>query len=364
MTGFTGVLWDARTTERLAADLAAGPGAGPLAEAGAAWGALAADLAETSVAYTAILGRLGVNWQSDRSTAAVEHLASLGRWFVEASAAAAETAARAEAQAAAVAVARLAMPNPAEIDLVGRMREVATATAVIAPAIAGAAAHAERAVHEVKLRAARVMETYESASEPVARPWRAAHPAPNLVSAGPLEAEQAARDTAERAAQSPAGTGRHAAPAGVPVMAPVMLAGGIGEREKTRYAPTVLASGTAVPVPAPPATAAPPPAPTPVPPPVVPGAMAAGDARIRTSPGPVAEPVADDMAESPHSASVADAAPTTWAELATSNQSVVQHVSVDGDTGTDGTGMRLDPRYLSERLWLDDDAGQRIGSER
>ena len=351
MTGFTGVLWDARTTERLAADLGAGPGPVPLAEAGLAWAAVATELAEASAEYTAILARLGVNWQSDRSVAAVEHLSRLGRWFIEAAGEATEAAARAEAQAAAVTVARLAMPNLAEIDLVDGLRTMATATVAVAPALGGAAAHAERAVQEVKVRAARVMENYEGASEPAARPWRAEHPAPNLVSPGPLEAEQAARETAARAAHTPPAQGRHAAPVAAPVAVP-LIAGGIGERTKTRYAPTILASGAAVPVPVQAATPAPATTPAAVPPPVAPGAMLAGDDRVR-APRPATE-VAAEQAPEPSSAAAAADNPVTWAELATSDQPVAQHVSP----------ATLDPRYLTERLDLDLDGGHRAGGER
>ena len=43
MIGFTGVNWDTRPTEQLAADLGAGPGPAPLAEAG-----LALEMAATA----------------------------------------------------------------------------------------------------------------------------------------------------------------------------------------------------------------------------------------------------------------------------------------------------------------------------
>ena len=56
--GFTGVVWDARPTERLAKDLTTGPGAAPMAEAAAAWAKVAAAFGEAVIDYPQIMAVL------------------------------------------------------------------------------------------------------------------------------------------------------------------------------------------------------------------------------------------------------------------------------------------------------------------
>ncbi|MDY6808756.1 MAG: PPE domain-containing protein [Actinomycetota bacterium] len=347
MTGFTGVVWDARTTEQLASDLGDGAGPAPLAEAGLAWSRVASELASAAAEYGTILAALGVHWESAHTSESFANLSRLAPWFAEAAAAAGRNAARAEAQSAAVTVARMTMPNLAEVNLAEEAMRTATTVAAIAPALVGAAAHAERALHDQRLRAAQVMHNYESASESAATPWVGAAPAPNLVSGQPLAGERAAREAAARAATQPhpqpSPAAAAIAPVGLPVAGMVMPS-----PEKTSYAPTILAGGgpavsTASPAPAgQPAHAGPA---GPVAPPMTPHGAGAADRFVARAPV-VAEP--DEPAVA---AEAVVEHPSTWAEVAMADTPAVQHVP---DTAE---GRTLDRRYLDETLSLDHGKG-------
>ncbi|MGC4961984.1 PPE domain-containing protein [Gordonia sp. DT218] len=347
MTGFTGVIWDARPTEKLAFDLGDGPGPGPLTDAGLAWAKVSAELASAATEYGSILATLGLNWRSPHTSAAFEKLTRLAPWFAEAAAAAGRNAGRAEGQAAAVTVARLTMPNLVEVDVAETAMHAASVVSALAPALVGAAAHAERALHDQKLRAARVMETYEAATEPAARPWIDSRPAPDLVSADPLGAERAARQAAARAATHPA-----PATSAPPVPMGGIPTGGVAAppSEKTRYAPTILAGGAGggTPVPATNTSAGSPASNAPMGP-MAPHTGLAATERGATR-GPAAPEQADvDEADGP-SASAADERSSTWAELAVAEQPAAHHVSASGPRS-------LDPRYLTETLSLDQHRG-------
>ncbi|MFT4043022.1 MAG: PPE domain-containing protein [Gordonia sp. (in: high G+C Gram-positive bacteria)] len=251
MTGFTGVIWDARTTERLVRDLDSGAGPQPLADAGHRWATIAREVAEIGAEYAAVLARLGTHWDSNNSPAALEHLGRLVSWFAQVAADAAVNASHAQAQAAATSVARLAMPHAAEVDLAAALRDMAMSVSALAPAISGAAAHAERVVHDQRLRAAQVMAAYEQATEPHALAWHASRPSPILVSDAALSAELDARDHANTVAAQRTTT---LSPTGVPptVMSPETMrptgvppVGSLGLRagDRAAFAPVVLASG-------------------------------------------------------------------------------------------------------------------------
>lgn len=335
MTGFTGVDWDARTSQQLATDLGHGPGPAPLVDAGLAWAQLSAELGEAALEYGAVLARLGVHWRSSHSHAALEKLTALAPWLGRAAAEAAENAGRAEAQAAAVAVARLTMPNLAEIDFVDDMREMATAATTVVPIIAGATAQLERAVHEQRMRAARVMQAYETASEQVAQPWAGVAPAPGLVSDGPLNAEQAA----ERRAAQGAHTSDHARPAphsAAPMGGYVPVA-----YEKQKYAHTTLAGGRPTVAPVTP-TVSPAATTTSAMPPVVPPATAMGSGdRV------VVRAADHSEGSGTHSAASESDTPLTWSEVALADRPVVA-----------GTAGPVDPRYAAETLLLGTDGGR------
>ncbi|MBD0860864.1 PPE domain-containing protein [Gordonia sp. zg691] len=351
MIGFTGINWDARTSEQLAADLGTGPGPAPLVEAGMAWASLAVELGEAGVDFAAVITRLGVHWQSAHTSAAFEKLTRLAPWFAEASTEAAHNAARAQAQAAAVTVARMNMPDLAEVDIVEKLHEIATTATAVAPIIAGAAAQAERAVQQQRMRAARVMQTYEQATEPVAKPWLSGRAAPDLVSGEPLAVEKAA---AARAAAPSVPSPVMPAVAPMPGMVPGVH---LPPAEKSRYATTMLASGQSQAA-APAATPIAPAGATGpgVPPPMAPGLISADrGATIRTT-----AMDADASGESAAEAAESVDGPVTWADLATSDQPAAHYVSApDSVDRADVDRGDVDPRYLSETLMLGDPGERR-----
>ncbi|WP_207840205.1 PPE domain-containing protein [Williamsia soli] len=283
MTGFTNVVWQARPTEQLAKDLGDGAGLGSMADAGAGWTRLSAVLADAGVDYLRIMARLGISWESAHSDHAFAKLRTLAPWFVDAAAAAADNAGRVAAQCAATTVARLAMPNLPEIEVTKGVRDTAAAvgTALGTP-IGGVAADAERALHDQKQRAARVMETYESASEPLARPWTNPPP-PEVVSSVALASEEASRQ--HRSA--PAAPGLPTAPGGSAGMGPVAVPiAAAAPREKSRFAATVVAGSSVGPTVAEPAASTAAPRPTsPIPPmaPMVGGLMPNSETSARQS---------------------------------------------------------------------------------
>ncbi|HEY9313264.1 PPE domain-containing protein [Williamsia sp.] len=241
MTGFTNVVWDARPTKQLATDLGAGAGDGPLTAAALGWAQVSALLADAGVDYVRILAKLGIAWESVSTDEAFGKLASFAGWFSDAAAAAADTAGRAGAQAAATTVARISMPGLPELQITEDIHRAATTVGAATGApIGGVAADAERAALDQKQRAARVMETYEAASEPVARVWAVPHPA-EIVSPKALAAEQAIRDSARAVPTRPEPT-VSAVPGGVGGYAPVSV-----PRQQTRYATTILAGSTVAP---------------------------------------------------------------------------------------------------------------------
>ena len=345
MTGFAGVIWDARTTDRLVSDLASGVGPAHLMEAGCAWGAVATEMGEAAVEYSAILARLSGSWESAHARDALDRLAALGGWFVDAAANAASNAVLAQEQGAAAAVARLAMPAAAEVDLVDGLSDLARSVSAVAPVITGAAAHAERARHDQRMRAARVMEAYEQAATPSAQPWHVDRRAPLLVSDAALLAEQSAASTARTAADTakaePQKGTAQAATAQVgggglsfaPVVPPPVTAG---------YAATTLAS-------APQATAAAAPTPTQrpmspesMPPPVAPAAAATNEQRVAR---PAA--VAADSGEPVSGAGIAHEVPPTWAAAGVA---VTSQVTID--SGAESGSPTIDPAYLEQTLRL------------
>jgi hypothetical protein len=303
MTGFTGVIWDARTPRRLADDLGAGPGAAPLHEAAASWLALADEFGTAAAEYASIVSRLREHWESGAAQPALDHLARVTGWLVEAAARATTTALTLGAQAAAVDAARLAMPDLGEIDLLASIADAALSVTALTPLATGAAAHAERAVHDQRMRAARVMEAYEAAGTPLCtRPPEAA-PAPIVVSDAALVAERhpAPRPPVQEHhhpnAASASGAGSLAA-AIIPAVAV----------PRGNYHPVVPTSSPVAPVATAPKVSDDALAPSAgLPPPVSPAAPTVGErATVRTVVDAETMPAAGDSAE----------VPQTWAEVA------------------------------------------------
>ncbi len=197
--GFTGVVWEARPTERLARELTTGPGSVPMAEAAAAWGRLAANFGAAVVDYDRIVSEIRGHWQSDRSDQVVESIARMLDWLLDAATAAGRNATHAGEQAAAYEVARLAMPHTAEIAALEQaMRAIQTVGASLGAPLVGVAADISADQDVAKSGAARVMRTYEAATEPLAVPWQQVEP-PVLATADALAGEQAAAAAAAAA---------------------------------------------------------------------------------------------------------------------------------------------------------------------
>jgi PPE-repeat protein len=234
--GFTGKIWDAVSAETLAKELAAGAGAAPMADAAVAWGKLAAGLVSASAEYQAILDMLGQAWMSGNRDDALDKLRAMQDWLTDIADAAVGNAGKAEHQAAAYQIAKLAMPDVQDIS-----ETQATAThlihgAALGAPLVGAIAQVEHQIDGARKQAARVMQTYEAATAPLAHPWQ--QPAPPVVSS-----EHAL--LAERAAGQP--TGR---PAAVPAAS---SAGSVQQAQaatpavkQTAFAAEQLAQGPAV----------------------------------------------------------------------------------------------------------------------
>ncbi|MFE7796280.1 PPE domain-containing protein [Nocardia sp. NPDC057440] len=269
--GFTGVVWEAREPDRLAREISTGPGAVPMAEAGAAWTRLAASFGTAVAEYELIVASIRGAWQSTTSGPVLDRISTLREWLTDAATAAGNNAVHAQTQAAAYELARLTMPHTAEIaaiQAVQRMLEQVTG-ALGAPLRAVAAEH-DADADMAKAAAARVMRSYEAATEPLAMPWIQQQP-PVIATPAALEAEQTST-TAATAATTVA----------LPAVAPGMfLPGGFGaaapSRVLTAYRAPVLA-----PINEPVETVAPQPVPASASSaaamPMVPGAMAPGAA--------------------------------------------------------------------------------------
>lgn len=200
--GFTGVVWPARTTEQLARDLTTGRGAAPMAEAGTAWTQLAAGFGAAVVEYDQIVAELRESWRSDGSDLVLERIGKLRDWLADAAASAGRNAASAGGQAAAYEVARLAMPHVAEIAALEAVKQsIEHAGAALGAPLVAAAAQVDDQQDLAKADAARVMQSYESATTPLASPWVQEHP-PVIATSAALEAEQNAA-TASTAAAAP-----------------------------------------------------------------------------------------------------------------------------------------------------------------
>ncbi|ONM50534.1 PPE domain-containing protein [Nocardia donostiensis] len=192
--GFTGVVWPARPTEQLSRDLTTGPGAAPMAEASVAWTHLAAAFGAAVAEYEHIVATLRESWRSPESEPALERITQLRDWLVEAAAAAGQNAVRAGNQAAAYEVARLAMPHIAEIAALEELKQgIEQAGAALGSPLVAAAAEIEGEQDIAKASAARVMQSYESATTPLADPWQHKQP-PVIATSAALEAEQAAAE--------------------------------------------------------------------------------------------------------------------------------------------------------------------------
>ncbi|MEV3964166.1 PPE domain-containing protein [Nocardia sp. NPDC050193] len=192
VAGFTGVIWEARPTEKLAHDLGAGAGARPMADAGAAWSRVAAAFGAAVIEYDRVLVQLRESWRSSESEIAIDRFAALRHWLIDAATAAGRHAAMAGGQAVAYEVASLAMPHLADLAaLDAAVRSIEQMGAALGTPLVGAIAEVDTEQNLAKANAARVMQNYESASAQLASPWEP-HDPPQIVSGSALATEQAA----------------------------------------------------------------------------------------------------------------------------------------------------------------------------
>lgn len=190
--GFTGVVWPARPADRLARDLTAGPGGIPMAEAVQAWTRLAASFGAAVVEYErAVLDMRGA-WGSGRSNEVLQRISTLRDWLVEAATTATANAVRFQSQVAAYEVARLAMPHTADIEQIQQIQRMLEAVGgMLGAPLEAVAAETDKDADLAEAVAARVMENYEKATEPLASPWQ--HPTPPVIAPDTaLAAEHAA----------------------------------------------------------------------------------------------------------------------------------------------------------------------------
>ncbi|MFI9506347.1 PPE domain-containing protein [Nocardia sp. NPDC052566] len=252
--GFTGVVWNAREPERLTRELSTGPGAIPMAEAGVAWTKLAAAFGTAVLEYQQIVAALGTAWDSDTSRAVLDKISLLREWLTEAAKAAAENALRAEKQAAAYQLARLTMPNSVDIAAIQEaQRALERISAMLGAPIRAVAAHTDAEDDLAKAAAARVMQSYEASTEPLATPWPHEQP-PTIAPGDALAAEQATAQAAEST--------QSALTAGMPgvampgMLGPVAFVRPLGSYRPQMVAQSVETTETIVPQPVTTATAA------------------------------------------------------------------------------------------------------------
>jgi hypothetical protein len=188
--GFTGVIWGARPADQLARDLTTGPGPVPMADAATSWTRIAEDFGEAALEYDQIVTALRGAWRSGTSEGALERISTLRGWILDAATGAGTNAQKATVQATAYEVARLAMPDVAEVAALQHAQQTigAVAGGLGGPLVA-AAAHTDAKMDVAKATAARVMQTYEAATAPLAASWTQ-QPPPAITSGAALAAER------------------------------------------------------------------------------------------------------------------------------------------------------------------------------
>ncbi|MEV0031884.1 PPE domain-containing protein [Nocardia sp. NPDC050793] len=192
--GFTGVVWEARPTEKLAQDLTTGRGAVPMAEAAQAWTRLGVSFGAAVLEYDQIVKAIGESWRSETSPEILDRITKLREWLLDAAGSAAQNATKTGSQALAYEVARLAMPHVAEIAALEEAKKSVEAIgAGMGAPLVGAAADIDAEQDRAKVNAARVMRVYEEATKPLETPWTQTAP-PVIANSAALEAERAASE--------------------------------------------------------------------------------------------------------------------------------------------------------------------------
>ncbi|WP_415395003.1 PPE family protein [Rhodococcus globerulus] len=165
MVGITGVIWYPRGAAPNSAALIAGAGPVPLSVAGGAWTAVSAGLGDTASTVSRVMANLRIGWTGDAADAALAKFKPFEEWAARSSMLAQKTGGKAQVQSATYTVAAIAMPSLPEIAAVETAK---LAAYTLGGALTGSAAAAELAAEQLKLRAAAAMETYDSATAPLA----------------------------------------------------------------------------------------------------------------------------------------------------------------------------------------------------
>lgn len=213
--GYTGVVWESRSTEQLARDLTDGAGPSSLGDAGAAWVRIGNAFHSAAAEYTQLVDRVWLAWQSEHSPQVQARLTELGDWLQAKALNAAANGQRAEEAAVAATVAIMAMPSVAEAaEARARHDMMASLAAYNGAVLGGSFAEFDAAATADQANAAAVMQQYEEAAAPLATPWE--EPPPPPVAKGDAAAT-------ERAVADAATGGGGAGVGGVPAAAPVPL---------------------------------------------------------------------------------------------------------------------------------------------
>ncbi|WP_336881105.1 PPE family protein [Rhodococcus globerulus] len=165
MVGITGVIWYPRGAAPNSAALIAGAGPVPLSVAGGAWTAVSAGLGDTASTVSRVMANLRIGWTGDAADAALAKFKPFEEWAARSSMLAQKTGGKAQVQSATYTVAAIAMPSLPEIAAVETAK---LAAYTLGGALTGSAAVAELAAEQLELRAAAAMETYDSATAPLA----------------------------------------------------------------------------------------------------------------------------------------------------------------------------------------------------
>ena len=165
MVGITGVIWYPRGAAPNSAALIAGAGPVPLSVAGGAWTAVSAGLGDTASTVSRVMAHLRTGWTGDAADAALAKFKPFEEWAARSSMLAQKTGGKAQVQSASYTVAAIAMPSLPEIAAVESAK---LAAYTLGGALTGSAAVAELAAEQLKIRAAVAMETYDSATAPLA----------------------------------------------------------------------------------------------------------------------------------------------------------------------------------------------------
>lgn len=232
MVGFTGVRWEVRPAEQLSRQLSTGAGERPMFEAAMAWGTIASTLQELQQEFAAVRKIVDEGWTGSARAGVLDAVDTIATWVQAVADDARANAKAAERQAIAHTVAVAAMPDAGVIAAVGQME--AALKAVVAPPsalIAGGIARLDEQAMGMKAQASRVMETYEQATTPVAKPWEPA-PAPTGLVHAPAAAAQRYAAQARLAEQDSAAV---AAAQGAMMAIASMSGTGLGPRASNEY---------------------------------------------------------------------------------------------------------------------------------